>query len=154
MGSFYQYYSICTPSVPQYCPIPRILPLFGSILDTTQYVPPAFLLNVGILPNTTNTTITTYTLTRFFLQRDFFFSDFCQCIRHTCILHARRAAWDQARRLPRPTRMASESHWSRSISESIATTRTEMLRGEQTTFLYILAPPWDRLQRLPLFKMF
>jgi hypothetical protein len=43
--------------------------------------------------------------------------------------------------------MASESHWqsqSRSISESIATTRTEMLRGEaaeQTTFLYILAPP-------------
>ena len=45
MGSFYQYYSICTPSVPQYCPIPRILPLFGSILDTTQYVPPAFLRN-------------------------------------------------------------------------------------------------------------
>ena len=27
------------------------------------------------------------------------------------ILHARRAAWDQARALPRPTRMASESHW-------------------------------------------
>ena len=45
MGSFYQYYSICTPSVPQYNPIPRILPLFGRILDTTQYVPPAFLRN-------------------------------------------------------------------------------------------------------------
>ncbi len=33
------------PNLTKYCPIPRILPLFGGFWDTTQYVPPVFLRN-------------------------------------------------------------------------------------------------------------